>query len=154
MAQSLAAQMVLGYIEEAEVAYACQGDIGAAAKKLLQILEVEKVVEGVDIHRRITRALDGLSEMEVENHQAFTSMLARGLALALHMGDDVLAHRFYTRVLAWADDSVCGSQTQHDEIVALWKRHAMPWWKRPVAAFQNIFSSIGEYEMRKQGTDL
>lgn len=149
----LAAAMALKLIEEAEAALGLLDNPDEAMALLEKALDVQKVVEHFQSRNTARRGPMGLTEEEIQNHRMFTQVLTRACALAWYLEDDVLAEQLYKRALAWADEPNCSSPQQYNEIVALWKRLTMSWWKRPFVAIYNFFSLVGDHEIQKQSPD-
>ncbi len=151
---SPAASTALDLISQAEEALGIFDNPDEATALMQHSLDVQKTAEHFRSRKRVERDETSLTEEEIESHHVFTQVLARSCALAWHLGDDTLAESLYNRALALADDPMCGSQKQHDEIISLWQHLTAPWWKRLYFTLQKLFSAIGEYQIRKQARDI
>ena len=150
----LPAYKALEAIDNAEILFAFRKDKDAAHTYLYQALDMQVDVERFASPPDEQRNTMFLTESERKNHYIFTQALTRACALAWYMKDHALAERLYKQACAWANDPMCSSVEHYNEIILLWQRLTMPWWKRPFHVFYKLFSATGEYEIHKQHPGL
>lgn len=137
-------------ISKAEEFFGLHRDKIQAVVALNEALSIEETAGKIRARRLQHDSPGVFSGEDHENHRVFTAVLTRSFALAFAMGEVELAERTFNRAHMLAIDSMYGEVEQGEEILALWRRLTMPWWKRPFIVLRDFFTAVGEYEIRKQ----